>query len=179
MRVPPIFDDFEHGLLSDDPLRQLMDQYFDIGALRKGLPLYVSVFRSQGALRDILSTLAAELGVVDTPESEFLHIQSLPDAEQKEALLASAAIPLLFAPKRVHDSPYSDGGMGGLAKTPGEYADHSAVAGRVQDGNCDASFGWFVVEQTGFSGCNGDRNSPAIVNRTQWRGAGFARLRCR
>ena len=118
-RVPPVFDEFEHGLLSDYPLRQLMDQYFDVEALRKGLPLYVSVFRSQGALSDVLRTFAAELGVVDTPESEFLHIQTLPDAEQKEALLASAAIPLLFAPKRVHESPYSDGGMGGWQKLQG------------------------------------------------------------
>ena len=96
-----------------------MDQYLDVEALRKGLPLYVSVFRSQGALRDILSTFAAELGMMDTPESDFLHIQALPVADQKNALLASAAIPLLFASKKVQDSSYSDGGMGGWQKLQG------------------------------------------------------------
>lgn len=112
-------DKFEDGLFSDDPLRKLMDRYLDVDALHNGLPLYVSVFKSQGGLEDLLKTLVAELGIVDTPESEFLHIQALPAAEQKNALLASAAIPLLFASKKVQNSSYSDGGMGGWQKLQG------------------------------------------------------------
>lgn len=119
IHLPPSLEGINSGLLSDGPIRKLMDQYFDQDSLATGLPLYVSVFKSRGALQDILSTLAAEIGITDTPESEFLHIQSLPRVEQKEALLASAAIPLLFAPKEVNNSPYSDGGMGGWQKMQG------------------------------------------------------------
>jgi NTE family protein len=96
-----------------------LDRYLDQAALNKGLPLYVSAFRSHGALSDLLRCLVAELGFIDSPDSEFIHIQSLPLNEQKNALLASAAIPLLFAPKKVNESPYSDGGLGGWQKMQG------------------------------------------------------------
>lgn len=109
----------EEGILSDSPLQRLMDKYLDADALTKGLPLYVSTFRSKGALVDILSCLSAELGLSDSPDSEFIHIQSLLETEQREALLASAAIPLLFAPKQVNDRVYSDGGQGGWARMQG------------------------------------------------------------
>lgn len=110
---------FNSGLLSESPLRHLMNRYFDVDMLGSGLPLYVSVLRSQGALRDLLSCLIDELGFADSPDSEFLHIQSLPREIQKEALLASAAIPLLFAPKQVNDALYTDGGQGGWSKMQG------------------------------------------------------------
>lgn len=107
------------GLLSDTPLKRLMDRYLDVDALGSGLPLYVSVFRSRGALLDLLSCLIGELGFKDPPDSEFLHIQLLPQHERRDALLASAAIPLLFSPKFVNNTPYTDGGQGGWSKMQG------------------------------------------------------------
>lgn len=107
------------GVLSDKPLQALMDKYLDTAALTKGLPFYVSVFESLGGITDLGRCVAAELGLTDTPASTFVHIQSLPAAEQKELLLASAAIPLLFAPRQVNGSLYTDGGQGGWQKMQG------------------------------------------------------------
>lgn len=112
-------DFLSDGLFSDQPLTTLMDQYLDLKSIQQGLPFYVSVFKSQGGVADLLSCILAELDLSDTPPSEFIHIQSLPVAEQKEALLASAALPLLFKPKEVGGHAYSDGGMGGWQKSQG------------------------------------------------------------
>lgn len=118
------------GVLSDTPLQRLMNRYLDVEALANGLPLYISVFRSQGALKDLLSCVIGELGFSDSPDSEFLHVQSLRKEEQKEALLASAAIPLLFAPKKVNGTSYTDGGQGGWSKMQG----NTPIAPLVQAG---------------------------------------------
>ncbi|MDA7089068.1 patatin-like phospholipase family protein [Pseudomonas sp. SA3-5] len=119
LQLPEELNQLDAGALCDKPLKELMEQYLDPVALNKGLPLYVSVFKSLGGTTDLLRTITAELGILGTAESEFLHIQSLSQAEQKEALLASAGIPLLFAPRQVNDSLYSDGGQGGWQKQQG------------------------------------------------------------
>ena len=46
-------------------------------------------------------------------------IQSLPRGQQKEALLASAALPLLFRPREVQGTMFGDGGMGGWRNMQG------------------------------------------------------------
>lgn len=107
------------GLLSDKPLTDLMGKYLDIDGLKFGLPFYVSVYKSKGGVFDILSCASAELGITDTSPSEFIHIQNLPQSDQKEVLLASAALPLLFKPKTIGNNSYSDGGMGGWSKSQG------------------------------------------------------------
>ncbi len=109
----------DEGLLSDTPLKLLLDQYIESDAIAAGRPLYVSVYKSQGGIDDILTCLVAELGFKDSPNSEFVHIQSLPESQQKEALLASAALPLLYSQKQIGDLKFSDGGMGGWAKMQG------------------------------------------------------------
>lgn len=101
------------GLLSESPLKALMDKYLDSNGLASGTPLYISVFKSLGGFSDILRVIAAEIGLRDTPDSSFIHIQTLPVQQQKELLLASAAIPLLFAPKEANGIRYTDGGQGG------------------------------------------------------------------
>lgn len=118
--IPSVMQQFQDdGLLSDEPLTQKMEEYLSAGALNKGLPLYVSVYETQGGITDILNCLEASIGISDTKDSEFIHIQSLPEGEQKNALLASAALPLLFSPKQVGEKMYSDGGMGGWQKMQG------------------------------------------------------------
>lgn len=107
------------GALSDTPLQNHLNCYLDLESLNNGLPLFVSVFKHDHALRDLLRCSIAELGITDTAASEFIHIQSLPQLKQKETLLASAAIPLLFSPKQVNDNLYSDGGLGGWQKMQG------------------------------------------------------------
>ncbi len=101
------------SLLSDQPLIDLMNSYLDIDALSSGLPLYVSLYPTEGGMTDILKCIAAEFGIGATRISEFHHVQSLPVNKQKEALLASAALPLLFKSREINGVLYSDGGMGG------------------------------------------------------------------
>ncbi|MEL6058437.1 hypothetical protein J4G40_21560 [Escherichia coli] len=69
-----------------------MDHYLDTDALADGLPLYVSLYPTEGGMQDIIDCIRAELGVGTTKNAVFQHIQSLPRGQQKEALLASAAL---------------------------------------------------------------------------------------
>lgn len=122
MRTPfalEMMKQFNSGVLCDKPLQSLMDEYLDMAALARGLPLYVSVFESVGGFTDLGRVLSAELGVKDSPPSKFFHVQSLPVSEQKEALLASAAIPLLFESREVNGATYSDGGQGDWSNVQG------------------------------------------------------------
>lgn len=110
----------DDAFLSDAPLQQLLQEFLDMERLQQGLPLYVSVYESRGWLQDLPRVLGAEFLGIDTPHSKFLHIQSLPPAQQKDALLASAALPLLFKPKYDEQgNRMTDGGQGGWIKAQG------------------------------------------------------------
>lgn len=109
-RLGAMLDD---SLISDEPLRALLNDYLDADGLTRGLPLYVSIFETKGGLVDILRCIVAESGLIDTPPSCFVHVQSLPEHERRNALLASAAIPLLYQARQVGSGRYSDGGQGG------------------------------------------------------------------
>ncbi|WP_267273609.1 patatin-like phospholipase family protein [Pseudomonas putida] len=111
--LPSWLDGLDEGLLDDQPLKQLMDEFLDSQQLATGMPLYVSLYRSNGGLQDLVSAFMAEVGLGNTPDSEFVHIQSLKEDQRKQALLASAAIPLLFASRKHGERRYSDGGQGG------------------------------------------------------------------
>ena len=109
----------DESLLSDQPLIELMNRFLDPDALASGTPLYTSLYPTEGGLSDILKCALAEFGVGKTQDSEFQHIQTLPQAIQREALLASAALPLLFQSRDINGKRYSDGGMGGWATLQG------------------------------------------------------------
>jgi NTE family protein len=109
----------ESALLSNEPLKMLMNEYLNTKGLMKGLPLYVSVYESRGGLKDLLRCAVAETGLADTPPSKFLQVQSLPEHDQRQALLASAAIPLLYEAQQLDNTRYTDGGQGGWQKAQG------------------------------------------------------------
>ena len=119
MPLPAFLDVGDDGLLSSAPLNEMMSRYFNPEAISTGIPLYVSVYQSRSGLRDLAAVVAAELGLRDTAPSKFLHVQSLPKAQQKEALLASAALPLLFKPGQLNGAQFADGGMGGWQTSQG------------------------------------------------------------
>lgn len=119
LQFPDVFSSQGSSLLDDDPLRELMERYMDPEDLRKGVPLYASAYRSAGAGADLMKIALAQLGVSETPDSEFFHIQSLPVKDQKEILLASAALPLLFSSREYDGGNYSDGGQGGWQTAQG------------------------------------------------------------
>ncbi|KAB8331887.1 patatin-like phospholipase family protein [Scytonema tolypothrichoides VB-61278] len=111
------------GLGDESRIHNFLDEYLDLEKLQKGLPLYVSVYRSQGSLNDLFSAILASVNLINTQHSEFLHIQSLERTQQRVAILASAAIPLLFKAKQIEVNEtnyfYSDGGQGGVRNVQG------------------------------------------------------------
>ncbi|MBK0096199.1 patatin-like phospholipase family protein [Erwinia sp. S63] len=109
----------DDSLLSDQPLIELMNRFLDPDALASGTPLYASLYPTEGGMADIIKCALAEFGVGKTQDSEFQHIQALPAAMQREALLASAALPLLFQSREINGKRYSDGGMGGWSSLQG------------------------------------------------------------
>lgn len=114
IELPEWLDAMGEGVLDDQPLQRYMDEFLVSDDLSRGLPLYVSLYRSGGGLQDLVLALGAELGFTDTPDSEFIHVQSIcDDAKRKQILLASAAIPLLFRSRSLGGQRYSDGGQGG------------------------------------------------------------------
>ena len=108
-----IFPGLGAGLLSRQPLDDLLDTWLDSHQLAAGPPFHVSVYRSQGALVDVLRVLLAESGVVDTPRSEFVHLQSQPPDLQREYVLSSAAVPFLYEAGQTDEGHFADGGIGG------------------------------------------------------------------
>jgi NTE family protein len=111
------------GLVDESPIDELLDRYLDLKKLQDGLPLYVSVYPSKGSLTDFLTAIPALLNLTDTKHSEFLYIKSLDQTQQRLAILASAAIPLLFKARMIEinetDYFYSDGGEGGMRTVQG------------------------------------------------------------
>ena len=114
-----LYKSLNSGLLSDAPLQALMDEYLQPTALMHGTPLYISVYQSGGGILDVVKVAAAELGLKDTDPSTFFHIQRLPEDQQRALLLGSAALPMIFAPKDIAGTSYSDGGQGGWQSMQG------------------------------------------------------------
>ena len=108
-------------LLSNEAVSALLSEYLPAGGLPARVPLYVSLYPTEGALQDVMRLIGAELGLGlgQTADSHFVHVQSLPADEQKQALMASAALPLLFTPQEVNGRLYSDGGQGGWSRLQG------------------------------------------------------------
>lgn len=109
----------QEGLLCDERIRRLIDRYLPDTGLPQRVPLYVSVYPTDGVALDFLKLAGATFGITESRQSRFLHVQSLPPQEQKKALLASAALPLLFAPQEVQGQRYTDGGQGGWRSVQG------------------------------------------------------------
>lgn len=115
------------NLLKDDILTQMIADYLDLEKLQKSLPLYVSIFPQQHdgkgftdfihGLKDAFKT---EILGIDNQYAQFRHIQSLPIHQQKEMILASSALPLLFkAHQDETGQRFTDGGQGGMLKSQG------------------------------------------------------------
>ncbi|OPH34076.1 patatin-like phospholipase family protein, partial [Moraxella atlantae] len=115
------------NLLKDDVLESMLQDYLDLTRLQSSIPLYVSIFQqhqSNSAVQDFIFALPDGLKNVflgiDNQFAEFRHIQSLPIQQQKQVILASCALPLLF--KAYEDEQgrrFTDGGQGGLLKSQG------------------------------------------------------------
>lgn len=114
-----LHDAVESGLASDAALHKLIDQFLNLDALARGLPLYISLYESPAALVSLFEYFLAGIGLRDTRPPIFMHLQSRPLAQQRDCLLASAALPLIFQPRELNGKNYVDGGIGGRASQAG------------------------------------------------------------
>lgn len=110
---------FDTGMFDHSPVRNLIERYTSPESLRDGLPLYISAYESEGLGDDLCKTFAAALGISETKASEFFHVQSFPIEKQQDVIMASAALPFLFAAQKINSKFYSDGGIGGWTKSQG------------------------------------------------------------
>lgn len=99
-------------LLDDSHLVNLIERHTTPEAIKNGLPLFASVYESGNAVNDILGVLKSSLRLGNTRDSDFIHLQNLQDDEMQQALMASAALPLLFCSRKVQGKRYTDGGQG-------------------------------------------------------------------
>lgn len=115
-------DRFDYGgaILKDAPLSDLLERFLCPKRLAEGIPLYVSLYKNKQSMNLFKDLVQGEmLKRFDTTESVFKHVQALPETERLQAVLASAAIPVLFRPKKVEGELYSDGGQGNYRKVQG------------------------------------------------------------
>jgi NTE family protein len=119
----------------------LIEKYLDPVALRDGLPLFVSVFRSADpalASRNPLDMLVQQnwdgptrgphgarfsvyfdmLASMLGAQSEWLLVNDMPPERMFHAILASAAIPVVMAPRNVDGATMRDGGVLGRGNVP-------------------------------------------------------------
>lgn len=126
------FDKLDTGVFDHSPVRDLIDEYTKPHTLQKGLPLYISAYQSDGLGEDLCNTVSAAIGISNTKNSEFFHVQSFPIEEQQDVILASAALPILFSPQKINDKAYSDGGLGGWQKSQG----NTPITPLIEKENC-------------------------------------------
>lgn len=107
------------SFLDNSPLTTLIDKYVNWQCLQQGKQLYVSVYKSKGGMSDLIGCLAAMLSLKDTAPSDFLCLQQLPEWEWKNALMASAALPMLYESQKIGGEKYTDGGQGGWKTVQG------------------------------------------------------------
>lgn len=107
------------SVLDNSPLTSLIDEYLNWKDLQRGTPLYVSVYKSNGGPIDLMGCIAAMLDMKDTAPSEFFCLQQFSEQDWKNALMASAALPLLYESQKIGDHSYTDGGQGGWKTVQG------------------------------------------------------------
>lgn len=109
----------KNGVYDDSHIKALIQKYTTPHGLNNGIPLYVSLYESDGGISAVAESTLAAIGLIDTKPSEFLLIQSLPQNMQQNAVFASASLPLIFRPQTINSRTYIDGGIGGWKKSQG------------------------------------------------------------
>lgn len=118
-RIGPDIFKQDPSFLDNSPLTTLINKYLDWQSLQRGKQLYVSVYKSNGGMSDLIECLAAMLSLKDTAPSDFLCLQQLQEYEWKNALMASAALPMLYESQKIGGETYTDGGQGGWKTVQG------------------------------------------------------------
>ena len=118
------------GLYCDAHVGRLIKRYIDLNALTGSIPMWVSLYPSQGLASDLKAIVGGILGW-NTAASDHLRLNELASADERlKALLASAAIPLAFPRQEINGKKYVDGGIGGWKTSSG----NTPIAPLIQHG---------------------------------------------
>ena len=98
--------------ITDQKIRQMISEVCDPKLIGTRVPCFVSVYPALEDWSEILEVAAAALLGINTRDSEVFEVATLPPEQRLDAVLASAAIPLLFKPKKIGGREYVDGGCG-------------------------------------------------------------------
>lgn len=116
----------------NSPSIDILNRYAGLGAKDSGMPFWVSVYESDGAMKDLLGFVKTSLGVSESKDSSFIHINPLAEDEKRKALLASSAIPLAYEAQSIGGKKYYDGGLGGARAVQG----NTPIAPLIENENC-------------------------------------------
>ena len=95
------------GVLTTLPIVDRLKKYASENDLERGLPFYVGVSESEGNAKDFINFL--EFG---SQKTTFMKIQDLPVADMHKAIIASAALPILFDGVEIDGKIWRDGCLG-------------------------------------------------------------------
>ncbi|MFC1437329.1 patatin-like phospholipase family protein [Streptacidiphilus sp. N1-10] len=118
-----------HPAVSPQHLERLVAEHVDPGRLRTGTPIWVSAFPAVEGI-DPLNRWGWAVDVVRSrlgASVEWLHLNGLSDHDCRQAVLASAALPLILPPRRLNGRLYRDGGL----------ADNTPAGALVRHAGCD------------------------------------------
>lgn len=107
------------AFFDNSPSVNVLNRYAGLSERDSGLPLWVSVYESDGAIKDLLGFAKSSLGLCESKDSSFIRVNSLSVDEKRKALLASSAIPLAYEAQTINQKKYYDGGLGGARAVQG------------------------------------------------------------
>jgi len=94
----------QEGVLTQLPISNRLATYAPVDSLKKGLPFYVGMTKSRGNTKDSLAFAG-----MTSEEAVFKKIQSFDDDTMHKAIMASAALPILFDGIEIEGEVYRDG----------------------------------------------------------------------
>lgn len=94
----------QEGILTQTPIVDRLKQYAPENELKNGLPFYVGLTKSKGNTKDFIN-----FSGFGNEESEFKKIQELKKEDMHKAIMASAALPILFDGIKIEGETYRDG----------------------------------------------------------------------
>jgi len=115
----PLYRKLKEGLLDNGFLQNLLEGELGLGNLEASPPIWISAYKSQGTMEDIVAYVLSGLGMKDTADSDYFLLNSLPQPQRLSIVLASAAIPVAYGSEIVEGQRYVDGGLGGAMTSRG------------------------------------------------------------
>lgn len=120
------------AFFDNSPSIDILNRYAGLDANDSGLPFWVSVYESDGAMKDLLGFVKTSLGLSESKDSSFICVNPLSEHEKRKVLLASSAIPLAYEVQIIGGKKYYDGGLGGAKAVQG----NTPITPLIENENC-------------------------------------------